>query len=225
MQGKCNTFFESIGYTVQYYEDLSANDIYVKIRELKMTDHPAFDSFVMYYSGYGTNRAIFGGEKAEIKEDSDMLEICDLVDSFQNHRCASLKGKPKLFFWDCCVFPQPHLYSPTNHFVSNSQEGISSGQFFDVTSVLAGNKILSSNDEPAHYSYDDFLYCFSVAKSFMSFDEGSSAAKQISIWTYFLQKRLLNKYDKRDGFHLEKVLSLVNGGHNEVFTHPGGTRK
>ena len=77
---------------MQYFTDLTSDDIMSRVRKIRQMDHSAYDSFVWFFSGHGTENAVYGHDK----QIADSLEIQDVIDMFQPSKCRSLEAKPKV---------------------------------------------------------------------------------------------------------------------------------
>ena len=100
--------FEFLHYTVNVYSDMSAGDMRSLMLKVGSSDHSEYDSFVCCVSSHGNQVGIFGS-------DSALLQRAAFIDPIKS--CTTLKGKPKLFFFQACRLSQvsadaPEPYDP-----------------------------------------------------------------------------------------------------------------
>ncbi|EDV23240.1 uncharacterized protein TRIADDRAFT_16140, partial [Trichoplax adhaerens] len=88
------TLLVKLGYKVAMGNDLSAATMKDVLQRWAAKDHSACDSFVCVLLSHGEQGKIFG-------TDTD-VDIEELLGLFRGNRCASLAGKPKLFFIQAC---------------------------------------------------------------------------------------------------------------------------
>lgn len=77
-----------------------------RVRKIRQMDHRSYDSFVWFFSGHGTENAVYGHDK----EICDSLEIQDVIDMFQPSKCRSLEAKPKV-----CILLEGCLFRDARH--------------------------------------------------------------------------------------------------------------
>lgn len=94
------TLFREMGFTVFYYEDLTCNEFFDLINELKTSEHVEnIDSFFFCIQTHG-----------ELLQNRTMMEFTDgaiaavedVINIFSNTSCKSLVNKPKVFFFPFC---------------------------------------------------------------------------------------------------------------------------
>ena len=100
--------FHYLGYITNVYRNLSSIEMLAVMEELSKFDHSNYDSLVVCVSSHGNQRAIFGSDSVEVNRD----EFCNSV-----RRCESLKGKPKLFFFQACRLPHVTADSPDDGYM------------------------------------------------------------------------------------------------------------
>ncbi|RDD44779.1 Caspase-7 [Trichoplax sp. H2] len=88
------TLLVKLGYKVAMGNDLSAAQMKDVLQRWAARDHSTCDSFVCVLLSHGEQGKIFG-------TDTD-VDIEELLGLFRGNRCASLAGKPKLFFIQAC---------------------------------------------------------------------------------------------------------------------------
>ncbi len=60
------------------------------------------DAFVFMIVTHGEDEKIHGFDKCEGNDDTDSMNISEIVDIFSETNCPNLRNKPKLFFFNCC---------------------------------------------------------------------------------------------------------------------------
>ena len=104
--------FSHLGYTVRPYYDLSAAEMETKIIETSALDHSEFDSFVCCVSSHGNQEGIYGS-------DCVILNRKVFIDKMKS--CVSLRGKPKMFFFQACRVPLVQADSDSPQHSSSNQ--------------------------------------------------------------------------------------------------------
>lgn len=88
--------FGALGFQVVRFNDLNVTSFRRVIsRFASQTNHSSFDMFVMIVLSHGVEGRVFAS-------DGDLSVDADLVDPFRGANCASLIGKPKMFFIQAC---------------------------------------------------------------------------------------------------------------------------
>lgn len=94
------TLFREMFYTVFYYEDLTRNQFFNIISDLKSSNYlKNIDSFVLCLQTHGDWH-----EHQTICEFSDAhtIAVDTIIDTFSNVNCNDLVGKPKVFLFPFC---------------------------------------------------------------------------------------------------------------------------
>ncbi len=102
--GEC--FIQAFGflnYTVNVYSDMTAEEMKSLMTKVGSCDHSEYDSFVCCVSSHGNEVGIYGN-------DSALLQRNSFIDPIKS--CASLRSKPKLFFFQACRVPEVSADSP-----------------------------------------------------------------------------------------------------------------
>jgi hypothetical protein len=60
------------------------------------------DAFVFMIVTHGEDEKILGFNKCEGNDDTNSMNISEIVDIFSETNCPNLRNKPKLFFFNCC---------------------------------------------------------------------------------------------------------------------------
>ena len=89
------TSFRRLKFIVKKELNLTALQMFDKIKEYSMVDHDRYDCFVLCISSHGTADFIFG-------TDSKTIPVKNVTMPFAGPSCESLRGKPKLFFISAC---------------------------------------------------------------------------------------------------------------------------
>eukprot|EP00479_Gromia_sphaerica_P003932 TRINITY_DN1466_c0_g1_i1.p1 TRINITY_DN1466_c0_g1~~TRINITY_DN1466_c0_g1_i1.p1 ORF type:complete len:192 (+),score=28.79 TRINITY_DN1466_c0_g1_i1:400-975(+) len=155
------------GTTYGAFGTCQMHQFYQKIAEIRYKKHGDFDSFIMYFSGHGHEGKIIGHttDPSRAGEEGTGVQISQITDSFQPKNCPSLRGKPKIFLWDCCRGER----APTN---------------------LSSKSWLTMNSKFVAPDFQDFLYGYASALSFIAHVGDKYSTDSMSVWTYFLLKRL-----------------------------------
>ncbi|CAL8349702.1 unnamed protein product [Arctogadus glacialis] len=87
--------FTWLGLQVEVLRDLTGDQMLSSMRELARKDHSKMDCVACVVLSHGLEGGVYGvdGERVWLKELADVLN---------GVRCASLRGKPKLFFIQAC---------------------------------------------------------------------------------------------------------------------------
>ncbi|KAJ7407492.1 caspase 6 [Willisornis vidua] len=140
-----------LGFEVQVFDDLKAEEVLQKIFEASKDDHSNADCFVCVFLSHGENDHIYA-YNAKIK-------IQTITDMFRGDKCQSLVGKPKIFIIQACrgdKHDDPVIaYDSTdtgNESTVNETEVDAAG----VYTLPAGA---------------DFIMCYSVAQGYYSHRE------------------------------------------------------
>ncbi|XP_074648164.1 caspase-7-like [Tubulanus polymorphus] len=83
-----------LGFEVHRYDDLLMAEMHKLMRKFGADDHTDSDCFVCVILSHGIEGRVYGVDGS--------LSIETLVAPFKGDRCASLVGKPKLFFIQAC---------------------------------------------------------------------------------------------------------------------------
>lgn len=89
--------FTFLNYRVKLYNNLTASEMEGLMLEVGSFDHTEYDSFVCCVSSHGNQFGIYGS-------DSKLVHRNTFIDPIKS--CASLREKPKLFFFQACRVPQ-----------------------------------------------------------------------------------------------------------------------
>lgn len=94
------TLFREMGYTVFYYEDLTCNEFFDLLNELRVSPYlKNIDSFVLCIQTHGNlihNRTVMEFT------DGIIAPVEDVIHLFSNTNCKYLVNKPKVFFFPFC---------------------------------------------------------------------------------------------------------------------------
>lgn len=88
--------FTFLQYEVQLHSDMTADNMRSIILEISNADHSRYDSFVCCVSSHGNQDGVYG-------TDGVALQRKAFVDPIKF--CASLREKPKMFFFQACRVP------------------------------------------------------------------------------------------------------------------------
>lgn len=88
--------FTFLQYKVQIYSDKTADAMRAVMSQVGCADHSNYDSFVCCVSSHGNQDGVYGSDSLVLHQKSFLGPI---------KSCISLKGKPKLFFFQACRVP------------------------------------------------------------------------------------------------------------------------
>jgi len=95
----CQNAFAKLGFDVQIHKNKSKRHVLEKILEVSEADHSRCDAFVMLFMSHGdTDRR--GDELLHVYD--GMISARALWAPFEGDECATLAGKPKMFFIQAC---------------------------------------------------------------------------------------------------------------------------
>ncbi|KAJ8269676.1 hypothetical protein COCON_G00122830 [Conger conger] len=86
--------FRWLGYDVKTFKDLKVAKMVTELTKVSKEDHSKMASFVCVLLSHGEDKVIFGTDRE--------VELSELTSLFRGDRCATLVGKPKLFFIQAC---------------------------------------------------------------------------------------------------------------------------
>ncbi|XP_026880519.2 caspase-3a [Electrophorus electricus] len=92
--GNVMKVFGKLGYKVKVFNDQTVEQIKNVLTAVSKEDHSRYASLVCVLLSHGDEGVFFGTDGA--------LELKALTSLFRGDRCASLVGKPKLFFIQAC---------------------------------------------------------------------------------------------------------------------------
>lgn len=120
--GMCENAFNRLHFEVQICEKTKATDIINYLKSIASTNHTMYDCFILYVSSHGGRGFIccsdFNPNKevelATEREDQGYIWCDTLLEIFLYKNCTTLRGKPKLFFFDCyCNEDLTSKYDPS----------------------------------------------------------------------------------------------------------------
>lgn len=85
--------------------ETKAEHILTYLKEVANQDHTPYDCFVLCFSTHGGNGFVCCSDfkrNNENQTEKGFILVTTLLEPFLSDKCKSLKGKPKLFFLDCC---------------------------------------------------------------------------------------------------------------------------
>ena len=87
--------FARLNFEVTKDLNLTALQMFERIKTFSAADHSKYDCFVLCISSHGGPNTILGADQKN-------LEVHHIISRFAGRRCESLIGKPKLFFISSC---------------------------------------------------------------------------------------------------------------------------
>ena len=98
--------FEELGFAVKIKKDLTQEEMQKVSRDAAAEDHSQFDAFVFIILSHGgEGDVVFGVDDRPVRIEDIMME-------FKPIKCATLSGKPKLFFIQSCRGSSSEFLSP-----------------------------------------------------------------------------------------------------------------
>ncbi|XP_046343953.1 caspase-3-like [Haliotis rufescens] len=92
--------FEKFHFRTLYWESKSADMMMTAIRSVAEKDHSQYDCFVCFVLTHGAEHKLLGS-------DGKTIQLKEFISAVSDQHCASLKGKPKLFFIEACRTGDP----------------------------------------------------------------------------------------------------------------------
>lgn len=94
------TLFKEMFYTVYYYEDVTRDEFFKLMLELKKLQNlKSFDSFVFCLQTHGD---LYMHQTICEFSDGQTITVDRIIETFSNANCTALVGKPKVFFFPFC---------------------------------------------------------------------------------------------------------------------------
>ncbi|XP_056436299.1 caspase-8-like [Gadus chalcogrammus] len=162
--------FSWLGFQVEVVPDATGDQMLSSMRELASRDHSEMDCFACVVLSHGLKGGVYG-------VDGGVVRLKELTDVLNGLRCASLRGKPKLFFIQACqgnqreqAVPVP-ANRPTRPEVSDQTDGPSSPGVNIQTDGPCSPGDLCSDASVASESLPsmaDFLISKSTSPSYIS---------------------------------------------------------
>lgn len=101
--------FSDLGFDVTSYDNQSRNQMLSVLKKAAKQDYNNSDCFVCAILSHGDEVHVVDSRKPGQRERNDVVYATDqivltseIVQLFQDHKCKSLKGKPRLFFIQAC---------------------------------------------------------------------------------------------------------------------------
>ena len=159
--------FEELGFVVKIEKDLTWEEMHKVSKNVADVDHSNFDAFVCIIMSHGgEGDAVYG-------VDGRPVRIEDILREFKAINCATLRGKPKLFFIQSCRGSSTEFLSP----------GAANPQSDSHVSRISCDSTLVRSLCPQE---SDFLLSFATAPGYFAYryPEHGSVFIQVSVkWT------------------------------------------
>ncbi|KAJ8416540.1 hypothetical protein AAFF_G00358280 [Aldrovandia affinis] len=168
--------FGSLGYKLKIFNDLKVVEIEKELTKASEEDHSNSASFVCVLLSHGDEGVLFGTDRA--------VELKKLTGLFRGDRCATLVGKPKLFFIQACRG-------------SELDDGV-----IETDSALETDSV--ADESPIRIPVEaDFLYAYSTAPGYYSWRNTSNGS-------WFIQSlcHMFSKYGKE--LEVMQIMTRVN---------------
>ena len=98
--------FEELGFVVKIKKDLTWEEMHKVSKDTAAINHSNFDAFVFIIMSHGDECDVVYGV------DDRPVRIEDIMREFKAIKCATLRGKPKLFFIQSCRGSSSEFLSP-----------------------------------------------------------------------------------------------------------------
>ena len=168
--------FEELGFAVKIKKDLTREEMHKVAKDAADEDHSNFDAFVFIIMSHGDECDIVFGV------DDRPVRIEDIMREFKAIKCATLRGKPKLFFIQSCRGSSTEFLSPG---VANCHRDSHVPRSTRDSTLARG---LSPQEA-------DFLLSFAAAPGYFAYrsSEYGSVFIQVSVKWTTLMMSCLNK--------------------------------
>ena len=168
--------FTALDFSVQTKENLSRLQLLHELDDVVCQDHSAYDCFMLWLMSHGRSGEVFCS-------DGNTIRIETLHDMFSN--CATLIGKPKLFFIQACRG-------------DGEDEGMSVVPDIGISSYeqLSPNQLYSPIGA-------DFLYAFSTVDKHVSYRHEARGSYYVRGLVEAFRERAVHD-------HLLDILTVVN---------------
>ncbi|XP_059896611.1 caspase-8 isoform X2 [Gadus macrocephalus] len=220
-EGRLSLVFSWLGFEVEEVKDATRDKMLSSMRELASRDHSGMDCVACIVLSHGLKGGVYG-------VDGKVVRLEELTDLLHGLRCASLRGKPKLFFIQACqgnqreqAVPVP-ADRPVNPKVHDQTDGPSSPGVNIQTDGpsspgdICSDVVVASELLP---STADFLTAMATTPSHVSVrleDKGS----------WFIQSLCKNLVQLvPQGQDLVSILTKVNDDVSQMFKRIGGCRQ
>ncbi|CAL8345374.1 unnamed protein product [Boreogadus saida] len=220
-EGSLRRVFTWLGFQVEVVQDATRDQMLSSMRELASRDHSGMDCVACFVLSHGLKGGVYG-------VDGGVVGLEELTDLLHGVRCASLRGKPKLFFIQACqgnkkeqAVPVP-ANGPVNPKVHDQTDGPSSPGVNIQTDGpsspgdICSDAVVASELLP---STADFLTAMATTPSHVSVrleEKGS----------WFIQSLCQNLEQLvPHGQDLVSILTKVNGDVSQMFKRIGGCRQ
>ena len=100
--------FEELGFVVKIKKDLTWEEMHKVSKDAAAINHSNFDAFVFIIMSHGDECDVVYGV------DDRPVRIEDIMREFKPIKCATLRGKPKLFFIQSCRGSSSEFLSPAS---------------------------------------------------------------------------------------------------------------
>lgn len=160
--------FEALDFKVKVERNIGRKRILDILDDISREDHREYDCFVLCLMSHGQDGLFYGA-------DGETVPVESVRDFFNNAKCPSLKGKPKLFFIQACrgrgrekgvVADAPSAQSPqaapnflsrqpstNDDLTANSSENIDRGFNFHLSKTIPEHSdILIANSTMSGYA-------------------------------------------------------------------------
>ncbi|KAJ8023166.1 Caspase-7 [Holothuria leucospilota] len=156
-----------LGFDIVIKNDLLAKEIKEEIKNVAEEDHDNADCFLCAFLTHGDDGVVYGSDSIQADALTGIDLQTDVFEHFQDQKCKSLIGKPKIFLIQACK-PQEDDYSTRGVSTTESISASSTGP-----DVEEGIRLIIP-------SGTDFLICYSTQLGFHSFRSRKEGSWYIS---------------------------------------------
>ncbi|XP_065065462.1 caspase-3-like isoform X2 [Rhopilema esculentum] len=186
--------FEGLHFKVDQFFNLTAYEMFKKIKEYSKLSHKNFDCFVLCISSHGTGRSIYG-------KDWNTFTVKDIIKLFTGPACSSLSGKPKLFFINACRNERNTAGTGDKLY---QDEGLK-----EIESLLSEDYFTAKDNIHQNSPMDDIFEGHATSEGFQAYREKIDDDTCVSIYFDELCKAL-NEFAEEMEF--QQIMTLVNSG-------------
>ena len=152
--------FEALGFEVKKKEDLSKRELLQELDSVARKDHSKYDCFVLCLMSHGESGKVFCFD--EKTKSIETVDIKTAQDKFSS--CATLSGKPKLFFIQACRGKKEDEEVVVMKDDASPSSMLSPPRHGDLP--VNEDNLLAPRIRPTHA---DFLFAYSTVDDYVSY--------------------------------------------------------
>ncbi|XP_046391688.1 caspase-6-like [Ischnura elegans] len=174
--------FEKFNFEVRCMRDLSKSEVLTEMKKVALEDHRQCDCFAMAVLTHGD-------EMDTLKAKEGTYYTQQLYNMFNSKACASLQGKPKIFFFNACK--------------GNKDDSVDSPCVRQVAYNLGNPQFYKKEEIITSHTYSDFLFGYSTWEGYKSYRH----QKEGSLYIRYLSEELAEGAKRGDD--LTTILTRV----------------